>query len=94
MARIFRVCYMEQPFDTAELDRYDNYFEYSGCRRILSQDGVRAMEDDHMTYDTCTDEECSLESYPTNDEYDNFRDKIGEEYDMLLNGEIDFVEFE
>lgn len=52
MARIFRVCYMEQPFDIAELDKYDRYFEYSGCRRILSQDSIRAMEDDHMTYDT------------------------------------------
>lgn len=94
MARIFRVCYMEQPFDIEELDRYDRYFEYSGCRRILSQDSVRAMEDDHMTYDTCTDEECNLEGYPNNDEYDNFRDKIGECYDLLLNNEIDFVEFE
>ena len=47
-----------------------------------------------MTYDTCTDEECNLEGYPNNDEYDNFRDKIGECYDLLLNNEIDFVEFE
>ena len=94
MARIFRVCYMEQPFDIEELDRYENYFEYSGSRRILSQDCVRAMEDDYITAATSTDEECSFEGYPTEEEYDNFRDKIGECYDLLLNGEIDYVEFE
>lgn len=94
MARIFRVCYIEQPFTQEELDRYRNYFEESNWRRILSQDCIRAVEDDHMTYDTCTDEECSLEGYLNNDEYFNFRDKLGEYYDLLLNGEIDYVEFE
>lgn len=92
MARIFRVCYMEQPFDITELDRYFNYFEYSGCRRMLSQDSVRAMEDDYMTCVTTSDEE--LVECITQEEYENFRDKIGECYDLLLNGEIDYVEFE
>lgn len=92
MARIFRVCYMEQPFDIEELDRYDNYFEYNGCRRILSQDSVRAMEDDYMTCVTTADEE--LVECITQEEYENFKGKIGEEYDLLLNGEIDYVEFE
>ena len=94
MARIFKVCYMEQPFSTEELQKYEDYFEYSGCRRILSQDSVRAMEDDYITATTSTDEECNFDGYPTEEDYDNFRDKIGEEYDLLLNGEIDFVEFE
>lgn len=92
MARIFRVCYMEQPFDIEELDKYDNYFEYNGCRRILSQDSVRAMEDDYMTCVTTADEE--LVECITQEEYENFKSKIGEEYDLLLNGEIDYVEFE
>lgn len=94
MARIFRVCYMEQPFDIEELDRYENYFEYSGSRRILSQDCVRAMEDDYATGQALLEEEGNTNGYPTEEEYEYFKDCIGQEYDMLLNNEIDFVEFE
>lgn len=94
MARIFKVCYMEQPFNMEELDKYENYFEYSGCRRILSQDCVKAMEDDYATGQALLEEEGSTNGYPTEEEYENFKDKIGEEYDLLLNGEIDYVEFE
>ena len=60
MARIFRVCYMEQPFNMEELDRYDNYFEFSGGRRILSQDSIRAMEDDYATGQALLEEEEAL----------------------------------
>ncbi len=92
MARIFKVCYMEQPFNLEELDLYENYFEYIGNRRALSQDSVRAIEDDYMTCATTAEEE--LVECLTQEEYENFKDKIGEEYDLLLNGEIDYVEFE
>ena len=94
MARIFRVCYMEEPFNLAELNRYKNYFEYSGNRRLLSQNSVRAMEDDYATGQALLEEEGSTEGYPTEEEYQRFKDLIGQEYDMLLNNEIDFVEFE
>lgn len=92
MARIFKVCYMEQPFNLEELDLYENYFEYIGNRRALSQSSVRAIEDDYMTCVTTAEEE--LVEGLTQEEYENFKDKIGEEYDLLLNGEIDYVEFE
>ena len=94
MARIFRVCYMEQPFNMEELDRYDNYFEFSGGRRILSQDSIRAMEDDYATGQALLEAEGNTNGYPTEEEYEHFKDLIGQEYDMLLNNEIDFVEFE
>lgn len=94
MARIFRVCYIEQPFDIAELNRYDNYFEFSGGRRLLSQNSVRTMEDDYATGQALLEAEGSTERYPTEEEYEHFKDLIGQEYDMLLNNEIDFVEFE
>jgi hypothetical protein len=90
--KVFRVVYMEQPFNQDELKTYDDYFTHNGCRRTLDQDGVRCMEDDYYTYETATDEEYS--PYINGEQYDNFRNKVGEVYDMLLNGEIDFVEFE
>ena len=94
MAVIYKVCYIEQPFTMAELDKYKNYFEESNWRRILSQDCVRAMEDDYITATTRTDEECNSKGYLTEDDYNNFRNKLGEVYDLLLKGEIDYVEFE
>ena len=80
--KVFKVVYQEQPFTSEELSLYDDYFTHNGCRRTLDQDGVRCMEDDFHT------------GYINQDQYDNFKDKVGEVYDMLLNGDIDFVEFE
>ena len=92
MAKVFRVCYTEQPFTIEELDKYKYYFEYINGRRVLSHASITLVEDDHLSYNTCAEEEISY--YITNDEYYNFRDKLGEYYDLLLRNEIDYIEFE
>ena len=89
--KVFRVVYQEQPFTSEELSLYDDYFTHNGSRRTLDQDGIRCMEDDYYTYETTTDEEYN--PYINGDQYENFKNKVGEVYDMLLNGDIDFVEF-
>ena len=92
--KILKVVYMEQPFTPQELETYDSYFLLSNHNdhRVLNQESIRTVEDDYYTYTTTTDEEIC--TYINEEQYENFKNKLGECYELLLNGDIDLVEFE
>jgi len=90
-----KVVYVTQPFQQQELELFDGYFDYNGCRRILTGESCRHLEDDVAEGECLTAEEQSDFTYPTTEELSTFKRKLGYQlYDMLINNEIDFVEFE
>ena len=90
-----KVVYVNQPFQQHELELFDGYFDYNGSRRILTGAGCMHIEDDVAEGKCLTAEEQTSFKYPTAKQLTTFKRKIGYQlYDMLINGDIDFVEFE
>lgn len=90
--RIYKIMFVEDTFTQEEKSQY-NYdiievTEY-GTREISSR-SIRHLEDEIMTMETVTDEECYT-GYKAEDR-ELIKERIGSDvYDKLLNEELDFI---
>ena len=89
---IYKIMFVEDNFTQEEQSKY-NYdiievTEY-GTKEISSR-SIRHLEDEIMTMETVTDEECYT-GYKAEDR-ELIKERIGSDvYDMLLNEELDFI---
>ena len=89
---IYKIMFVEDTFTLEEQSKY-NYdiievTEY-GTKEISSR-SIRHLEDEIMTMETVTDEECYT-GYKAEDR-ELIKERIGlDVYDMLLNEELDFI---
>ena len=90
--RIYKIMFVEDTFTLEEKSKY-NYdiievTEY-GTKEISSR-SIRHLEDEIMTMETVTDEECYT-GYKAEDR-ELIKERIGSDvYDKLLNEELDFI---
>ena len=89
---IYKMTFVEDTFTQEEKSKY-NYdiievTEYN--TKEISSGAIRHLEDEVMTMETVTDDECYT-GYTTEDR-ELIKDRIGSYvYDMLLNEELDFI---
>ena len=89
---IYKIMFVEDTFTLEEQSKY-NYdiievTEY-GTKEISSR-SIRHLEDEVMTMETVTDEECYT-GYKAEDR-ELIKERIGSDvYDKLLNEELDFI---
>ena len=89
---IYKIMFVEDTFTQEEQSKY-NYdiievTEY-GTKEISSR-SIRHLEDEVMTMETVTDEECYT-GYKAEDR-ELIKERIGSDvYDKLLNEELDFI---
>lgn len=89
---IYKIMFVEDTFTLEEQSKY-NYdiievTEY-GTKEISSR-SIRHLEDEIMTMETVTDEECYT-GYKAEDR-ELIKERIGSDvYDKLLNEELDFI---
>ena len=89
---IYKIMFVEDTFTQEEQSKY-NYdiievTEY-GTKEISSR-SIRHLEDEIMTMETVTDEECYT-GYKAEDR-ELIKERIGSDvYDKLLNEELDFI---
>ena len=89
---IYKIMFVEDTFTLEEQSKY-NYdiievTEY-GTKEISSR-SIRHLEDEIMTMETITDDECYT-GYKTEDR-ELIKERIGSDvYDKLLNEELDFI---
>ena len=89
---IYKIMFVEDTFTLEEKSKY-NYdiievTEY-GTKEISSR-SIRHLEDEIMTMETVTDEECHT-GYKAEDR-ELIKERIGSDvYDKLLNEELDFI---
>lgn len=90
--RIYKIMFVEDTFTLEEQSKY-NYdiievTEY-GTKEISSR-SIRHLEDEIMTMETVTDDDCYT-GYKAEDR-ELIKERIGSDvYDKLLNEELDFI---
>ena len=89
---IYKMIFVEDTFTLEEKSKYNyDIIEVTdyGTKEISSR-SIRHLEDEIMTMETITDDECYT-GYKAEDR-DLIKDRIGSYvYDMLLNEELDFI---
>lgn len=90
--RIYKIMFVEDTFTQEEQSKY-NYdiievTEYN--TKEISSRSIRHLEDEIMTKETVTDDECYT-GYKAEDR-ELIKERIGSDvYDKLLNEELDFI---
>ena len=89
---IYKMTFVEDTFTQEEESKYNHYIievtDYN--TKEISSGSIRYLEDDIMTMETVTDDECCA-GYKAEDR-ELIKERIGSDvYDMLLNEELDFI---